>query len=415
VGARLSARGLARAMACSFCIGPALQLAPPPPSAGTARAALRAAARPSGSGEPLAACPSEGESFFGTGGSLALGLALSTLAVTTHAHRRQQQRRRREGCLLPRSGRRVAVSTAAAAAPAAAPFSMPGVEGAALEVLGGPATGSHAGGGVTLLLVHGSYRAAWCWEPYFLDFFRSRGFDTYALSLRGQGGSIIRPGTPPPVAGTLEEHASDVAAFAAQLQQLHGRPVAVLGHSFGGLIVQQAVADMVGRSPSLVAGMALLASVPPSGNAGLIGRYLWRSPWLAARITWGFATRAFERDAGLCRELFFESEMADEDVKVYMQRMKDGCPAGTRLLDLRALAGSLPVPAAGSLAGGPAVLVFGGDKDVIVDAEALDETARAHGVTPVRLPGAAHDAMLGPRWRDAAEVLLAWLQRLPRS
>src|SRR5207253_3252615 len=40
-----------------------------------------------------------------------------------------------------------------------------------------------------LLFVHGGYCDAWCWVPYFLPYFASRGFPSYALSLRGHGES----------------------------------------------------------------------------------------------------------------------------------------------------------------------------------------------------------------------------------
>jgi pimeloyl-ACP methyl ester carboxylesterase len=37
-----------------------------------------------------------------------------------------------------------------------------------------------------LCFVHGSYHAAWCWAEHFLPYFAARGYDAYALSLRGQ-------------------------------------------------------------------------------------------------------------------------------------------------------------------------------------------------------------------------------------
>ena len=53
-----------------------------------------------------------------------------------------------------------------------------------------------------LLFVHGSCHAAWCWDEHFLPYFADHGFDSYALSLRGHGGSAARaasagPPSPP--------------------------------------------------------------------------------------------------------------------------------------------------------------------------------------------------------------------------
>ncbi|CAJ1428490.1 unnamed protein product [Effrenium voratum] len=205
-------------------------------------------------------------------------------------------------------------------------FSVPHADGIELEILGGPAT--TAPSKVSLVCIHGSYHAAWCYQEHFLDFFREKGFNTYALSLRGQGRGRMPDQLP--VAGTLEEHAADIAAFVRHLES-KGETVVLVGHSFGGLIALQAAADLQ------LAGLVLLCSVPPSGNVGIILRSLFRAPLQALRITWGFISRAFERDVALCRELFFDEETSVADIERYMRLMTQGCPAGTRLLDLRQL------------------------------------------------------------------------------
>lgn len=172
---------------------------------------------------------------------------------------------------------------------------VPGNATVALEVLGGSATKSAKGvDNLSLVFVHGSYHAAWCYDQFFLDFFREKGFNAYALSLRGQGKGTMKETKP--VAGTLEEHAADVASFVADLER-QGQRVVLLGHSFGGLITLQAAENLKN-----LAGLILLCSVPPSGNVGIILRSLFRSPLQAFRITWGFISRSFESDADLCRE-----------------------------------------------------------------------------------------------------------------
>ena len=178
---------------------------------------------------------------------------------------------------------------------------MPGSPEIELEVLGGQGDGKVQP--VTLLLIHGSYHAAWCYEEHFLSFFRGQGFHTYALSLRGQGRGKMFPKLP--VAGALEEHASDIQAYLHHLRELHGQPVVLLGHSFGGLMVLQAATAL--KDSGALAGLILLCAVPPAGNVGIILRSLFKAPLQALRITWGFVARAFERDAELCRQAFLAS------------------------------------------------------------------------------------------------------------
>ncbi|XP_017249151.2 uncharacterized protein LOC108220027 [Daucus carota subsp. sativus] len=124
-----------------------------------------------------------------------------------------------------------------------------------------------------LVFIHGSFHAAWCWAEHWLPFFSTHGYDCYALSLLGQGESDEPSG---PVAGSLETHAGNVADFIRKETKF---PPVLLGHSFGGLIVQYYIANTQSRQltgteimslhPNLH-GAVLLCSVPPSGNSGLV-------------------------------------------------------------------------------------------------------------------------------------------------
>ncbi|HEX9180581.1 MAG TPA: alpha/beta fold hydrolase, partial [Burkholderiales bacterium] len=56
-----------------------------------------------------------------------------------------------------------------------------------LEVL--RAAPAQPAGRAPLLFVHGAFSAAWCWAEHFLPYFADRGYDSYAVSLRGHGAS----------------------------------------------------------------------------------------------------------------------------------------------------------------------------------------------------------------------------------
>nr|XP_027078888.1 uncharacterized protein LOC113702099 isoform X2 [Coffea arabica] len=222
-----------------------------------------------------------------------------------------------------------------------------------------------------LVFVHGSFHAAWCWAEHWLPYFSQNGYDCYALSLLGQGESDDPAG---PVAGTLQTHAGNVADFIQK--ELKLRPV-LIGHSFGGLIVQYYVANMrsnkiqeSGRLHSYLAGAALVCSVPPSAKQyGDIS-----SPNLLLHLSY--------------QKLMTESS-----------RMP--------LFDLRKLNASLPVPSVNNSCA--KILVLGANDDFIVDMEGLNETGRFYGVSPICLEGVAHDMMLDCSWEKGAEALLLWL------
>ncbi len=56
--------------------------------------------------------------------------------------------------------------------------------------------------------------------------------------------------------------------------------------------------------------------------------------------------------------------------------------------------------------------VAGSPDDVVVDWEAVEETARWFGCTPVKWERIAHDCMLDTRWKAAASSLENWLDTL---
>nr|XP_009766831.1 PREDICTED: uncharacterized protein LOC104218128 isoform X2 [Nicotiana sylvestris]XP_016447352.1 PREDICTED: uncharacterized protein LOC107772369 isoform X2 [Nicotiana tabacum] len=168
-----------------------------------------------------------------------------------------------------------------------------------------------------LVFIHGSFHAAWCWAEHWLPFFSQNGYDCYALSLLGQGESDSPAAA---VAGTLQTHAGDIADFIHKEIEL---PPVLLGHSFGGLIVQYYIANIRSEAvkgsdsenksllPSL-AGAVLVCSVPPSGNSGLVWRYLFSKPIAAFKVTRSLAAKAFQNSLPLCKETFFSAAMDDQ-------------------------------------------------------------------------------------------------------
>ncbi|KAL0725174.1 hypothetical protein Bca4012_039773 [Brassica carinata] len=260
-----------------------------------------------------------------------------------------------------------------------------------------------------LVFVHGSYHAAWCWAEHWLPFFSSSGFDSYAISLLGQGESDEPLGT---VAGTLETHASDIANFIES--NLSSSPPVLIGHSFGGLIVQYYLANISNKQPlgatnayPDLSGAVLVCSVPPSGNSGLVLRYLFSKPVAAFKVTLSLAAKRFQTSIPLCRETFFSSAMDDHLVQRYQDLMKES--SRMPLFDLKKLNASLPVPKPKE--NSTEVLVLGAKDDFIVDDEGLKETGRFYDVEPVSIEGVAHDMMLDCSWEKGSKVLLYWLSK----
>ncbi|KAI3665544.1 hypothetical protein L6452_44171 [Arctium lappa] len=253
-----------------------------------------------------------------------------------------------------------------------------------------------------LVFIHGSFHAAWCFAEYWLPFFSQNGFDSYALSLLGQGESDAPAGS---VAGSLQTHAADIADFVQKQTTLS--PV-LIGHSFGGLIVQYYIANLEKDSRGKLSGAVLVCSVPPTGNSGLVWRYLFSKPVAAFKVTMSLAAKAFQTSLPLCKETFFSEEMDDHLVLRYQELMKES--SRMPLFDLRKLNASLPVASVPNPS--TQVLVMGAADDFIVDAKGLEETGSFYGVRPVCVEGVAHDMMLDSSWEKGAERILSWIKSI---
>lgn len=264
-----------------------------------------------------------------------------------------------------------------------------------------------------IVFVHGSFHAAWCWAVHWLPFFAGAGHDCYAVSLLGQGESDIPSGS---VAGSLQTHARDIAHF---IKHNCSFPPILVGHSFGGLVVQFYLANVctnfdmpTGKDegweepyPTLTAAV-LVCSVTPTGNSGMVWRYLLSKPVAAFKVTFSLAAKAFATSLSLCRETFFSRDMSDLQVERYQELLRNS--SSVPLLDLRKLNASLPVPLPPEHA--PPVLVMGASDDFIVDVQGLNETAEFYNVSPVIVEGVAHDIMLDISWEKGSGAILSWLE-----
>ncbi|CAI7925926.1 unnamed protein product, partial [Closterium sp. NIES-53] len=206
-------------------------------------------------------------------------------------------------------------------------------------------------------------------------------------------------------------HAADVSNV---IRQLVGRPPVLVGHSFGGLIVQAYLADVAkdwesskddGVPFAPLTGAVLACSVPPTGNMELVKRYMRTRPILSIKITLSLAAKLFRSSLSLCRDSFFSPALPEAEVKRYQALLSDS--SKLPLFDLRSLNASLPVAKPPAYC--PPVMVLGAADDVIVDDQGVRETAEFFSTEAVVLPGMPHDLMLDLGWKDAADAMLQWL------
>lgn len=111
-----------------------------------------------------------------------------------------------------------------------------------------------------VLFLHGAYCSASCYKA-FLPFLASRGTATYALSLCGHGASWKPSWFKPMFLTTPGYFRDDVECAIAHIKERHGKVPVLVGHSFGGGVLQYRLCSKTIHAP----GFALIAAAPLRG------------------------------------------------------------------------------------------------------------------------------------------------------
>lgn len=247
-----------------------------------------------------------------------------------------------------------------------------------------PATMSHA---TPLLLVHGAWHGAWCWE-YFMPYFAERGYEVHAISLRGHGQS---EGHEKLRWHSIANYVEDVAQVVQGLSQ----PPVLIGHSMGGMVVQKYL-----EQATTPAGV-LLASIPPAGILGFALRLAARRPLAFLKSQLLLTPWYAIETPQLMTEAFFSPNLPPARIAEWFGKMQ----GESFRMELDAMLLNLPRPTAVKTP----LLVMGGATDKTFTVAEVEATAKAYGTTAVIFPNMAHDMMLEPGWQDVAQAIDQWL------
>jgi len=254
-----------------------------------------------------------------------------------------------------------------------------------------------------LMLVHGAWLSARSWEN-FADYFRDRGFTVSAPEWPRKHGDVeqLREATEELEGLGLTEI---VDHYGSQIKSLEEPPV-LIGHSFGGLIVELLLDRGLGRagvamSPAPPKGILVLpfsslkAAAPalahPSKRHGVV-------PLTLEEFTYGFVNTFSPEDASAAYDryavpetgqIFYEAGFANFHLHPPTEvHFKNGDRAP--------------------------LLIVGAEKDHTVPAslshKQFEKYAKSDARTDyIELPGRPHLMMVGEGWEDVAARIESWL------
>ena len=130
----------------------------------------------------------------------------------------------------------------------------------------------------------------------------------------------------------------------------------------------------------------------------MVGRFLRRAPLASLKITYAFITAAFKTNAGLCRECFFSADLPEPTLRAHMASIAASC--NVRLLDLKAMNASLPIPRPSADLASVRRRRRGGLRRRRRGAAG---NRRLGNTKAVVLKRTAHDVMLDTRWEGGGE------------
>jgi alpha-beta hydrolase superfamily lysophospholipase len=248
-----------------------------------------------------------------------------------------------------------------------------------------------------ILLVHGAWHGAWCWERQFAPWLRERGFAVECLDLPGHG--VPGPKRIPWL--SVSDYAD---AVVAAIERSPG-PVVVAGHSMGGFVVQHVMA----RRPANLMGAGLVASAPPRGVVGVVLHLLKARPVDFLRTVFTFDLYQLVKSRAAAQAMFYSERLPPAEVDAHWRALQN--ESYRAFLDMLML--DLPQP--GRVDPALPKWVVGGALDTIFPPPDIEATARTYGVEGRIYPGMAHNLMLDIGWQQVAEDFAAWISTLRQT
>jgi len=241
-----------------------------------------------------------------------------------------------------------------------------------------------------VLLVHGAWHAAWCWQEFAVAL-NNKGYEVHYFSLPGHGGSTIDR-------KNLNAYSlNDYVDFLSErIDEISPTPI-VIGHSMGGALLQIYLQNKI--LPAAI----LIASIPRQGTFSLILRIALKFPLTLLKALFTYKSEVIIATPGRARALFFSS---DNPIDVNVTQKLLG-PESMTILPPLLYWGTFK-----KINPQTPVYVIAGDKDAITSVAEQRDLARHLDAKVSIVTGQAHCIMLEPKSQLVVEMIDEWIQSL---
>ena len=241
-----------------------------------------------------------------------------------------------------------------------------------------------------ILMQHGMWHGAWCWRSW-QELLAEWGWETHAHSLPGHAGSPVQR----PIARcTLDYYLGFVRA---EVERLSRRPV-LMGHSMGGALTQWYL-KYVGDLPAAV----LVAPwVSHSMFAEGILRILKLDPLLYPLMMRSWDATPFVRTPQVAARALISKRAACSPEQLFARLGPESA--------LVLYQHNPPFWSPPDTVNTP-MLWLAGEQDAFFSVSAERRSAAHYGAEFDVVPGAGHNVMMEPTYRQTAELIHTWLVR----
>lgn len=248
-----------------------------------------------------------------------------------------------------------------------------------------------------LLFIHGYSAGAWMFAENYANLFSDRGYDVFALNLRGHGQSEGRETV---ADASLEDYFQDVVRAVSFIKSLTQADPILIGHSMGSILTRLYLQNY--KLPgAILMSFGDIKTAFPAFMMWSMTNFPLKS-W--SMMISGRSDKMYSHFEPHFQLLFTETD-SRQKLKPFVQKCMEQPESDRVFTDIQKL------EAIGQKRGNTPMAIIAGDRDPIAPKKSIATLGNFYQTEPIFIPHKAHDLFIGDGWETAANEILIWLEQ----